>query len=86
MMTYKAPDGQTIESLPYPQEVSYTCECSDIQDGVFISFETCGSDNVVGIQQIKISRTVSNNSMTITIVESSEQELQEYINTVTNNN
>lgn len=86
MMTYKAPDGHIIESLSYPQEVTYTCECEGISDGTFISYETSGSSNTIGIQQIKITRTVSNNSMTISVVESSEQELQEYINTVTNNN
>jgi hypothetical protein len=85
MMTYKAPDGHIIESLPYPQEVTYTCECSDIVNGTFISYETTEDTSVIGIKQIKITRVVSGNSMTITIVESSEQELQEYININTSN-
>jgi hypothetical protein len=85
-MTYKAPDGYIMESLPYPQEVTYTCECNDIADGTLISYETTGDSSTIGIKQVKITRVVSGNSMTITVVESNEQELQEYININTINN
>lgn len=79
-MTYTAPNGHIIESKPYPEIVQYTCTCSDIVDGVYESMETTSEDTEIGIQQIKIKREVNNNTMTITIVMSSDQELIDYIN------
>ena len=84
-MIYPTPDGHTIESLPYPQEVNYTCSCGNHVDGIFESMETTSSTSPIGIQQIRITKVVSNGQMNITIRESSEQELQEYIDLVTNN-
>ena len=80
MMTYKAPDGHIIESLPYPQVVNYSCECSEIVDGIYYSIETTGAATEIGIQQINIKRTVDNNYMDIEIIMSSDEELIEYIN------
>ena len=80
MMTYTAPDGHIIESLPYPQVVIYESLCSEIVDGVYTSIETTGSATEIGIQQIKIKRTVDNNNMVIEIVMSSDEELIEYQN------
>jgi hypothetical protein len=80
MMTYTAPDGYVIESKPYPEVVKYDCPCQGIVDGVFYSVETTGADTQIGIQQIKIKRTVNNNYMSIEIQMSSDAELIEYIN------
>lgn len=80
MMTYTAPDGHIIESLPYPQVVNYSCECSEIVDGIYYSIETTGAANEIGIQQINIKRIVDNNYMDIEIVMSSDEELIEYQN------
>ena len=80
MMTYTAPDGHIIESLPYPQSVQYSCTCSEISDGTYDSMETTSADTQIGIQQIRIKREVLNNFMTITITMSSDQELIDYIN------
>ena len=79
-MTYKAPDGHIIESLPYPQIVNYSCPCSEIVDGIYYSTETTGAATEIGIQQINIKRTVDNNNMDIEIVMSSDAELIEYQN------
>ena len=78
MMTYTAPDGHVIDSLPYPQVVTYSCPCEGIGDGIYYSMETTGAATEIGIQQIKIKRTVDNNHMTIEIVMSSDEELIEY--------
>lgn len=78
-MTYTAPDGHIIDSLPYPQVVTYTCAC-DLPEGIYESQETTSAATPIGIQQINITRTVVAGSMTIEIVMSSDQELQDYIN------
>jgi hypothetical protein len=80
MMTYTAPDGHIIESLPYPQIVTYSCPCSEIVDGIYYSIETTGAATEIGIQQINIKRSVDNNYMDIEIVMSSDEELIEYQN------
>ena len=80
MMKYTAPDGHIIESKPNPQVVTYSCPCTEIVDGVYTSVETTGADTQIGIQQIKIKRTVNTNNMTIEIQMSSDAELIEYIN------
>jgi len=61
MMTYTAPDGHVIESLPYPKIVVYACKCEEIVDGIYYSVETTGAATEIGIQQIKIKRIVDNN-------------------------
>lgn len=76
-MKYTAPDGFVIESKEN-EVVTYTCSC-DMYDGVYESVETTGSNTPIGIQQIKIKRTVSNNQMVITITTATEQELLDYI-------
>jgi len=80
MMTYTAPDGHIIESLPYPQIVTYSCPCSEIVDGIYYSIETTGAATQIGIQQINIKRSVDNNYMDIEIIMSSDEELIEYQN------
>lgn len=80
MMTYTAPDGHIIESKPNPEVVRYECACSEIVDGIYTSIETTGAATEIGIQQIKIKRTVINNLMKIEIQMSSDAELIEYIN------
>jgi hypothetical protein len=80
MMTYTAPDGHVIHSMPYPQEVNYECACEGVSDGRYESKETTSAATIIGIQQINILRVVDNNTMYITIRESSDAELEEYIN------
>ena len=80
MMTYTAPDGHIIESLPYPEKVSYFCGCTEIVDGIYYSIETTGAATEIGIQQINIKRAVDNNNMSIEIIMSSDEELIEYQN------
>jgi len=80
MMTYTAPDGHIIESLPYPECVQYICTHSEISNGTYESIETTSADTPIGIQQIRIKREILNNFMTITIRMSSDQELIDYIN------
>lgn len=79
-MTYTAPNGHIIESLPYPQKVNYSCECQEIVDGIYYSIETTGAVTEIGIQQINIKRIVNNNNMAIEIIMSSDAELIEYQN------
>lgn len=82
MMTYTAPDGHIIESLPYPLEVIYSSDCSpeNYSDGIYKSDEIKGSTSQIGIQGIHITRAVDYDKMEITLVEFSEQELIDYIN------
>lgn len=80
MMTYPAPDGTILESLPYPQEVTYVCSCQGFSDGIYESMETTSSSTEIGIKQIRIKRIIENNFVTITIRESSDDELIEYKN------
>jgi len=82
-MKYKALDGTLIDSNPN-QTATYTLTVEDHPQGVFESYETQSSSIPVGIEQIKIVRTVVGNQMTIQITESSEQELIDYINQIQN--
>ena len=79
-MTYPAPDGHIIESLPYPDLVTYGCACLGYEDGIYNSCEGKGAATEIGLQVIKIKRTVIENFMNIEIVEFSDQELIDYIN------
>jgi hypothetical protein len=79
-MTYPAPDGYLMESSP-TQTVVYECETT-YPDGVFESLETQEANTPIGIQQIQVLRIVLNGMMTISIKESSDEELQEYIDSI----
>jgi hypothetical protein len=76
-MTYTALDGHIIESSP-SGAVVYECECTGIGDGVYESLETFYSPTPIGIEQIKIVREAKEGKMTITITESTSQELIDY--------
>jgi len=76
-MTYTAIDETIIKSSPI-EVVTYTCP-TDMNDGVYESEETTYSSNPYGIQQIKITRTVTDGVMTISIRESTDTELQDYL-------
>ena len=80
-MKYKTLDGTLIDSNPN-QTVTYTLSVDNHAQGVFESYETQSSPTQIGIQQIKIIRTVIDNQMTIEITESTEQELIDYINQI----
>lgn len=79
MMTYPAPDGHIIESVPLPDEVVYLCGYIG-DDGVYYSYEIKGAATPIGIQGIHINRIVQNNNVAITVKEFSEQELIDYQN------
>ena len=79
-MKYSAPDGHIIESSSSP--VVYTCENHGVAVGVYDSLETQASNNAYGIQQIKINRVITESEIVITVTESTEQELQDYLNTI----
>lgn len=84
-MIYKAIDGTLIESSPNGP-VTYTCDAGDYPEGIYESLETTGAATSIGIKQIKIVRAVENGQMTITITESTEQELIDYKNSLTAQN
>lgn len=79
-MKHTAPDGTILESLPYPQEVTYSCQC-DMTSGLYEHIEGIGNiDRPHGLQIIKITRRVSvDGLMQISIIEYSEPEILEYI-------
>ena len=79
-MTYTTPNGYIIESLSSP--MVYQCECQGIPDGTYESIETEFASTSIGIQQIKIVREVKDNQMTITITQSTNQELIDYQNSI----
>ncbi len=81
-MRYITPDGTVLKSLPYPQVVTHTCNSTGLPDGVYISYETTSAVSEYGIQQVKITRIVEDNVMRITLVESNNQELEEYLNSI----
>ena len=62
-MTYTAPDGHIIESEPYPQVVTYSCQCTNYDDGLYYNYEIKGAATPIGIQGIHINRAVENNLM-----------------------
>jgi hypothetical protein len=80
-MEYKAIDGTKLISNPN-EPVVYVCDAMGIPDGIYESIETYGDSTTIGIQQIKITRSVSNGIMTTTVVESTEQELIDYKNSL----
>ena len=80
-MNYIAPDGHIIESNP-DNSVSYSMPCDWMSDGIYESLETTSASTSIGIKQIKIRRVVENGTLTITITESTDQELHDYINSL----
>ena len=77
-MNYKAPDGHIMVSSP-DGPVSYTCSQTGMTEGIFHTVETnASSANLVGIEQIKILRHIDATSITITITESTLDELLAY--------
>ena len=82
MMTYTAPDGHIMESLPYPQEVVYFCEyfSPNFSDGIYEAYEVEAADTEIGIQAINIIVEVNGLNMTNKIIEFSDEQLIEYQN------
>jgi hypothetical protein len=79
MIKYQAPDGTMLFSKP-GNTVSYVCNAGEnCPEGTFVSYETTSAATAIGIQQIKIVRTVVDGQMTIEITESTDQELLDYI-------
>lgn len=76
-MTYTAPDGHIIVSSP-DGPVTYTCDQTGMTEGVFFSLETKSAATSIGIQQIQITRTIDDASITISIKESTSDELIAY--------
>ena len=75
-MQYPAPDGTIIESSPNGP-VIYTClSPSNWTIGTYESLET--SSGISNIEQIKIIRVINNGTVTITITERTQQEIEEY--------
>lgn len=84
-MNYTAPDGHIIESSPNGPVV-YTCNQQGMILGTFNSLETESADNIYGIQQIKVNRYVTPTDITITVTESTDAELQAYIDSIIREN
>jgi len=80
-MTYTAPDGHVM-IINSTDNVVYDCPQTGMIEGVFDSLETTYANNVFGIQQIRINRIVDFDSILITIRQSTDQELQEYIDSI----
>jgi hypothetical protein len=76
-MEYTAPDGHIITSSP-SGPVTYTCPQEGMTEGIFFSLETKSAATSIGIQQIQITRSIDTDSITITIKESSSEELIQY--------
>ena len=76
-MEYKAPDGHIIESDPN-NPVNYSCPQEGMTEGTFFSLETYPANTSIGIQQIQVTRVIDVDSIDITIVESTNEELIQY--------
>jgi len=76
-MKYKAEDGYEIVSNK-SNPVQYSCP-SVYADGIYESFETKGAPTIIGIEQIKIVRSIDNGICAYTITESTDLELQQYL-------
>lgn len=64
---------------PPTNAVFYSCKNADCPDGIYESIETGLAESGIGISQIRIKRTVINKTMLISILESAEYEIAEYI-------
>lgn len=82
-MKYTSPDGHVIIS-DSNSPITYSCPQEGMTPGTFESYETTSADNEYGIQQIKIIRVVTSESVTITITESTNAELKAYIDSINN--
>lgn len=82
-MKYKAEDGYIIISKKN-EITEYSCP-SNYTDGIYESFETKSAPTDIGIEQIKIIRKVYNGSVTYTITESTDLELQQYLDNLKTN-
>ena len=80
-MTYTAPDGHVMV-INSTENVVYDCPQTGMIEGVFDSLETTYANNQYGITQIRINRVIDFDSILITIRQSTDQELQEYIDSV----
>lgn len=76
-MTYTAPDGHVIVSSS-EGPVTYICSQEGMTEGIFFSLETKSAATSIGIQQIQITRSIGIDNITITIKESSSEELIQY--------
>jgi len=76
-MKYTAPDGHVMISSP-DGPVVYSCPQTGMTEGVFFSLETQSAATSIGIQQIQITRAITEDSITITIKESTSEELIAY--------
>lgn len=84
-MRYTAPDGFIIQS-DSTQPVTYSCPCTNIGPGIYDALETEGAGTEIGIRQIKIHKIVDNGIITITVTESTDDELRQYIESTKTNN
>jgi hypothetical protein len=75
-MQYTTPDGTILVSNK-DNPVTYTCDVTDIADGVYESYESSYVEDELCI--IKIIRTVVNSSLTITIEELNAEEKQAFL-------
>ena len=80
-MKYIAPDGYIMRSDPN-QPVTYSCPCTNMGTGIYESLETGPAATSIGIQQIKIHRVIDEGIMTITITESTDAELLQYLDSL----
>jgi len=80
-MQYTAPDGHVIVSDPNGP-VSYDCPQTGMVEGTFESLETTYCNNQYGIQQIHVTRVIDTDSVFITIRESTDAELQAYLDSL----
>ena len=84
-MNYTAPDGHIMTSSP-TEPVVYTCQNIGLPLGTYNSVETQSSDNSFGIEQIKVTRHITPTEITITIVQSTDAELQAYLDSIIREN
>jgi outer membrane lipoprotein-sorting protein len=82
-MKYIAPDGHIMVSNGQ-EVVTYTCNQTGMVEGIFHSLETKSSGNAVGIEQLQITRVIDETSITISIKESTLEELIAYQEQISN--
>ena len=80
-MKYEAPDGQIITSSP-TEPVVYTCPNNGWTVGSYESLETQSANNAFGIEQIKVHRVITETEITITVTQSTDAELQAYLDSI----
>lgn len=81
-MKYTAPDGHVMISSPNGP-VSYQCaNTNSSAEGTYESVETKSASNQFGIQQIHVTRVITEDTIDITIRESTDAELQAYLDSI----